>query len=133
MRLGWLMIGLMIGPMIALGACDAARAQPAAPPAPAGPRFEATASLELPRIGLRLARRGAKGVPQRTAGIWDPGTGRWKPAGQLHDGRCCHTATLLDDGRVLVVGGRVLWALDGECIDGGKPPCLVTTNTVEIW
>jgi WD40 repeat protein len=41
-----------------------------------------------------------------TAEIWDPTTGVSTPAGSMAVGRVYHTATLLGDGRVLVVGGR---------------------------
>src|SRR5690606_4494976 len=36
---------------------------------------------------------------------WDPGSGSFIPAGSLEEARALHTATLLPDGRVLVVGG----------------------------
>ncbi len=39
------------------------------------------------------------------AEVWDPATGSFSPAGTLATGREGHTATLLRDGRVLVVGG----------------------------
>lgn len=38
--------------------------------------------------------------------VWDPATQRWSDAGTLADARVGHTATLLDDGRVLIVGGN---------------------------
>lgn len=41
----------------------------------------------------------------RRAEIYDPATGTFGPAGDLHVGRSLHTAVLLTDGRVLVVGG----------------------------
>jgi hypothetical protein len=41
-----------------------------------------------------------------TADVYDPGTGRWSRTGSLNLGRWLHTATLLSDGRVLILGGR---------------------------
>ncbi len=43
--------------------------------------------------------------PLRRADIWDPATLSYKPSGSLEVGRERHTATLLPDGRVLIVGG----------------------------
>lgn len=38
--------------------------------------------------------------------LFDPATGQWSPAGSLASARRLHTATVLRDGAVLVVGGR---------------------------
>jgi N-acetylneuraminic acid mutarotase len=78
---------------------------------------------------LVIGGRDPSGRPLATAERWDPRTKRWRAAGKLGHARCCHTATLLDDGRVLVVGGRVL----SDCWDEERPPCLITTNSAELW
>ena len=44
-----------------------------------------------------------------TATVWDPETGSFDAAGSLGEAREDHTATLLPNGRVLVVGGRGGW------------------------
>jgi len=53
--------------------------------------------------------------------IWDPATGSFLPTGPLAEQRSDHTATLLPDGRVLVVGGEPL------------PPPLRMLDSVEAW
>ena len=48
---------------------------------------------------------GTLGDGSDSAEIWDPGTMTFSPAGTLIHGRSGHTATLMPDGQVLVVGG----------------------------
>ncbi len=49
--------------------------------------------------------------PRALAETWDPDSGSFSPVGNLATARSQHSATLLPDGRVLVVGG---WGRDGE-------------------
>jgi N-acetylneuraminic acid mutarotase len=74
---------------------------------PAKGRQEHTATL-LPN-GEVLVVGGSKGKGSgalRSAEIYDPETGRWRRTGSLANARAFgHTATLLADGTVLVVGG----------------------------
>ena len=47
--------------------------------------------------------------------VWDPGTASFSHAGSLAEARSGHTATLLRDGRVLVVGGYDYDDCEGYC------------------
>jgi hypothetical protein len=59
--------------------------------------------------GKVLVAGGTSGGALATAELFDPGSdsaaGTWTVTGQMHSPRSGHTATLLADGRVLVVGG----------------------------
>jgi Tol biopolymer transport system component len=72
------------------------------------PRAAATATL-LPD-GKVLVAGGDNDSPgdgsgSHAAELYDPGTGTWTATGSMSTPRQNHTATLLPDGRVLVVGG----------------------------
>lgn len=54
---------------------------------------------------LIVGAKDASDKPIGNAEIFDPARGEWIPAGRLSAPRSEHTATVLADGRVLVVGG----------------------------
>jgi len=72
------------------------------------PRYGHTATLL--RTGKVLVAGGAgpkncNGSSTRTAELFDPATGTWSETGSLNTARSNHTATLLQNGEVLVAGG----------------------------
>lgn len=71
-------------------------------------RAEHTATL-LPNgkvlVTGGLASEGVGGGPTASAELYDPTTGKWSSAGTMATARFQHTATLLQNGLVLVAGG----------------------------
>ena len=52
-----------------------------------------------------------------SAELYDPGSGTWSATGSMHDGRDSHTATLLQNGTVLVAGGMESQLATAELYD----------------
>lgn len=90
---------------------------------PATGKFSATGSMNSARVRLTATTlndgtvlvaggQGSSGPPLDTAEIYDPATGTFslttsKPGGtNMNSARAEHTATLLNDGTVLIAGGR---------------------------
>ena len=87
---------------------------------PSADTWTQVGAMRLPRIlhtatllaDGRVLVVGGKGEPvpnvdsqlRQTAELFDPETGEWSPAGEMAEGRAEHTATVLADGRVLVIG-----------------------------
>ena len=76
---------------------------------PAGRNYYSATLLSDGRVlvagGLGSGDNGTAVGPLATAYLYDPGTGRFTPTGSMTVPRYYHTATLLDDGRVLMAGG----------------------------
>jgi N-acetylneuraminic acid mutarotase len=87
--------------------------------------FSHTASLLFSRDVLIAG--GVRGVPASNfpgiAEIYAPSTGTWTVTGAMHTSRQNHTATVLENGTVLVAGG------ENYCDDDG----CTTTNSAEIY
>lgn len=106
---------------------------------PSTGKWVATGSMTIPRLGHtltvlsdgRVLATGGSSVdtggsgqirPDATAEVFNPATGTWKATGgAMNVARFEHTATLLDDGRVLVTGGQGLPV-------SGQSPALASTE-----
>jgi hypothetical protein len=95
--------------------------------------FSMTGNMSIPRGGHTATmltdgkvliagggNQGVGGTGSATAELYDPNTGAFTPTGSMAVARFRHTATLLNDGKVLIVGGVPL--------DSSIP-----TSTAEIY
>ncbi len=89
---------------------------------------EAAEGLALPGLpeGLEVDSAEDDGGVLDTAELYDPATGLFFPMPSMRFPRAFHTATLLDDGRVLVAGGVTV-------LDGDDGPELATLASAEIF
>lgn len=85
----------------------------------AAPRIDHTATRLADGRVLVVGGRGSAANPDTwrplaSAELFDPSTGAWSPAGDMHSRRAEHAAALLPDGDVLVMGGTTgddeVWA-----------------------
>jgi N-acetylneuraminic acid mutarotase len=76
---------------------------------PLTPRIFHTATLlwngKVLVAGGDDGKGGEEGNPLNTAELYDPQRGTWSSTGNLNEALVLHTATLLQDGRLLVIGG----------------------------
>jgi hypothetical protein len=110
--------------------------------APATGKFTRTGSLSKTRVhhtatllldGRVLVVGGRLGLAEAgfpalaTAELFDPNTGTFSPTGSMSVGRDGHSATLLEDGRVLIAGGH------GPDFDWGRSGALIHLASAELY
>jgi hypothetical protein len=82
--------------------------------------------------GVTLDATGSVASRLDTAEVYDPTSNAWFALPKLEAARSLHTATLLQDGRVLLVGGQGATAPEASAetlsLDGNGAPCNVSTT-----
>ena len=68
-----------------------------------------------------------------SAELYDPTTRVWSPAASMTIGRARHTATLLLDGRVLVVGGLSVTLRDGGMFPNQSVAAEIYDPAIDRW
>ncbi|WP_437640281.1 Kelch repeat-containing protein [Sorangium sp. So ce854] len=95
-----------------------------------GWEFAQTALTPLPN-GLVLRTGGSDDESVlREAALYDPATNTWSSAGTMSVTRHLHTATLLQDGRVLVVGG---YTLNADQLPAGRTSVEIYNPATGAW
>jgi hypothetical protein len=102
---------------------------------PSSRKWTFTGSMHTSRVshtstllqnGQVLVSGGASGnddsTAQTSAELFDLSTGAWSVTGTMHDSRASHTATLLNNGKVLVAGGE-------SAVPGG----ITTLSSAELY
>jgi N-acetylneuraminic acid mutarotase len=102
---------------------------------PSSRKWTFTGSMHTSRVshtstllqnGQVLVSGGAGGnddsTAQTSAELFDLSTGAWSVTGTMHDSRASHTATLLNNGKVLVAGG-----------ESAVPGSITTLSSAELY
>jgi N-acetylneuraminic acid mutarotase len=81
------------------------------------------------------ASEGATGQREVSASaeVFNPASGQWSPLGDLTTGRADHSATLLPDGRIMVIGGQTTETRGGRALMIAVGSAAIPSATSEIF